>query len=361
MNGPLLRIGVLHDFPTSDGGAAFEWAARRGFDEVAASGRLPGPLEFVHEAAFGLPLPGGDARSVEDAFRRLEAAGVLAILGPAISDNAIVVRPLAEQFGLATLNYTGAEESRSDCAFHFQIGSLEDEPAFLAAHLLERGVSRVALIQDSSYIGRRMSEFFEDACAATGLTLAGRTTIPVDATDAADAVDIARATNPDALITLGLWNLPRAVSETVRGGDWQIPTTANSALIYGYHDRQWARDWNGWTYIDTISDENPRYRALCADAQSAGYVGGPGAAGTYDMGRLLGEGIARARALTREEIVRGLERVKSLPSATGRPDTLMGFGHYDHGALKGQYLVIREWRDGESVEWTTPLAPAPEN
>jgi hypothetical protein len=30
----------------------------------------------------------------------------------------------------------------------------------------------------------------------------------------------------------------------------------------------------------------------------------------------------------------------------------MGFGRYDRGALKGQYLVIRQWRDGTSVEWT---------
>jgi branched-chain amino acid transport system substrate-binding protein len=352
MNGPLLKIGVLHDFPSPDGGAAFEWAARRGFDEVAASGRLPGPVEFVHESAFGLPLPGGNARSVEDAFRVLEAEGVLAILGPAISDNAIVVRSLADKFGLATLNYSGTEESRSECAFHFQVGSLEDEPAFLAAHLLERGLSRVALIQEPSYIGRRMSDFLENACAATGLTLVGRTMVPVDVTDATDAVATARATNPDALITLGLWNLPRAVSETLRVGDWTIPTTANSALIYGYHDRQWARDWDGWTYIDTISDSNPRYGALCADAQQAGFAGGPGAAGAYDMGRLMAEGIARARSLTRDEIVRGLELVKSLPAATGRPDALMGFGTYDHGALKGQYLVVREWRDGESVEWT---------
>ena len=95
MDGPRLLIGVLHDYPAADGGAAFEWAVRRAFDEVAATGRLPGPLELVHETAFGLPLPGGSARSVEDAFRRLDDAGVLAILGPAISDNAIVARPMA--------------------------------------------------------------------------------------------------------------------------------------------------------------------------------------------------------------------------------------------------------------------------
>jgi hypothetical protein len=30
----------------------------------------------------------------------------------------------------------------------------------------------------------------------------------------------------------------------------------------------------------------------------------------------------------------------------------MGFGRYDRGALKGQYLVIRQWHDGQSIEWT---------
>jgi ABC-type branched-subunit amino acid transport system substrate-binding protein len=351
MDGPPLRIGVLHDYPAADGGVAFEWAARLGFDVVAATGRLPGPVEFVHQVAAGLPLPGGSARSVEDAFRALDDAGVLAILGPAISDNAIVARPLADAAGIATLNYSGTDESRSECGFHFQIGSLEDEPAFLANDLAERGLTRVALIQDSSYIGRRMSEFFEDACAVAGLSLAARTTTAVDVVDARGAVATVRSSDPDVLITLGLWNLPRAVSEALRHGDWSIPTTANSALIYGYADPQWAQGWDGWTYIDTISESNPRYRSFAAAATEAGHAAGPGAAGIYDMGRLLAEGIARARALTRDEIVRGLERVKSLPSATGRPDVLMGFGRYDRGALKGQYLVIRQWRDGHSIEW----------
>jgi len=28
----------------------------------------------------------------------------------------------------------------------------------------------------------------------------------------------------------------------------------------------------------------------------------------------------------------------------------MGFGVYDHAALKGRYLVLREWRDGQTVQ-----------
>jgi branched-chain amino acid transport system substrate-binding protein len=42
--------------------------------------------------------------------------------------------------------------------------------------------------------------------------------------------------------------------------------------------------------------------------------------------------------------------VKQLPATLGYEGTIMGFGNYDHGALKGRYLVLREWRDGRSVQ-----------
>ena len=127
-------------------------------------------------------------------------------------------------------------------------------------------------------------------------------------------------------------------------------------MIYGYADAQWARGWEGWTYMDTVSETNPRYAALTAAAAEAGHGTGPGAAGAYDMGRLLAEAIARAHGVTRAAIAEGFDLVKSLPSATGRPDTLMGFGRYDRGALKGQYLVIRTWRDGRPSSGDGPLA-----
>jgi hypothetical protein len=131
-----------------------------------------------------------------------------------------------------------------------------------------------------------------------------------------------------------------------------VPVVANSALIYGHLDRDAALAWEGWAYPDTISDENPLYLSLGPDA-------GPGTAGRYDMGRLLAEGLARARVLTGPGVMEGLERVKSLPAASGEPGTLMGFGRCDRGALKGRYLVIRTWRAGRSVVWTDAAAAQP--
>jgi ABC-type branched-subunit amino acid transport system substrate-binding protein len=349
VNGLPIKLGVLADFPAGDGGQAFEWAARLGMEEVGT--RLPGRVELVREAADGLPLPGGSETSVRDAFTRLDRAGVLAILGPAISDNAIVVRPMADAAGIATLNYTGGEQTRSHAGFHYQIGSLEDEPAFLTAHLLERGLNRVALMHDTTFVGRRMADFFDDAAAAAGLDLVVRSALSPTGAGADRALARARAADPDVVVSLGLWDLPRALSQEMAAMGWEVPASANSALIYGHHSPDWAKGWEEWTYCDTFSEANRRYGTLTTAAATAGQSAGPGAAGAFDMGRLIGEGLALAHPLTREGVLSGLERVKSLPAASGHEGTLMGFGHFDRAALKGRFIVIRQWRQGESVAW----------
>jgi ABC-type branched-subunit amino acid transport system substrate-binding protein len=318
MAGSRVRIGVLHDFPVADEGRSFERYLRLGMSPVIDSGRLDDEVEIVHATGRGLPLPGGSAHAVEEAFASLVAGGVVAIVGPAISDNALVVRPLADAACVPTLNYSGSEETRSEYCFQYQIGSLEDEPSFLAAHLVGRGLLRVAVERDRSYVGRRMADYFEDAAAVAGVAIVAR----------ADA---------DAIASLGMWDAARALA-TRRPS---IPVVANSALIYGYSDPVAAGEWEGWAYPDTVCEQNRVYAAL-------GDVG-PGSAGHYDMGRLIAEALARARVASRRGVLEGLEQVKAIPAASGEPGTLMGFGRCDRGALKGRYLVIRQWRNGRSI------------
>ena len=57
-----------------------------------------------------------------------------------------------------------------------------------------------------------------------------------------------------------------------------------------------------------------------------------------------------SRHLTRAGVKEGLERVKRIPAAMGVDGTWMGFGLWDRAALKGEFLVLREWRDGRSVQ-----------
>jgi hypothetical protein len=58
-------------------------------------------------------------------------AEVIAIIGPGLTDSTLVVQPLCDAAKIAAINYAGVEISRSEYMFHFQIGSLEEEPAVI--------------------------------------------------------------------------------------------------------------------------------------------------------------------------------------------------------------------------------------
>jgi ABC-type branched-subunit amino acid transport system substrate-binding protein len=339
-------VGVLYDYPQADNGALFEDAVRLGIEEVAATGRLDRPFELVARHARG--LPGGTAFDVENTFAELVDAGALVILGPSISDNGLIVGPLADAVGVPCINYTGGERTRGEFMFHYQVGSLEEEPAVLAKYVAGQGRNSVAVAHDHSAVGRRYAEFFAEACGGLGIDITGMAAIAPLADDISPAVARLRAGSPEGLVYLGLGVAARAMALAVESGNWDVPVVANSALMFGYSQKEWRAAWDGWVYIDGVSDDN-RVRAALRERSPRTSAGPIGLAG-YDMGRLVAEAVARSAHLTRAGIREGLERVKQLPASSGMDGTTMGFGHYDHGALKGRYLVLRQWLNGKTVQ-----------
>jgi branched-chain amino acid transport system substrate-binding protein len=339
-----VRIGLLYDYPQGDD--SFVKALQLGIDEVAASGRLDREVEFVEKAVRG--LPSGSEAAVARGFEELVADDVVAIIGPSISDNALIVAPLCDAARVPAINYTGGERTRSAWMFHYQVGSLEEEPPVLAARMAARGFRRAVMIFDQSPVGRRYAECFEAARARLGLEITGTASVSPLSTDVEAIMARLRGAEPDVLIYLGLGVASRAVSLARDALGWDIPVLANSALMFGYAMPDWRASYAGWEYLDTIADDNQQREHLRTLSTRA--AGGPIGCAAYDMGRLLGEGIAASEHLTRAGIADGLRRVKQLPASSGYDGTLMGFGVMDHAALKGHYLVLRTWRDGHSVQ-----------
>jgi branched-chain amino acid transport system substrate-binding protein len=341
-----VSVGLLFDFPQRD--ESFPAALRIGIDEVTA-GRLDRPIEFVAHHARGLPF--GSEQSVRAGFDELAAQGVLAIVGPSISDNALIARECTEQHRLAAINWSGGERTRGPWMFHYQIGSLEEEPPLLCRRLAQRGLTRAAVVYDHSPVGRGYLDAFDASRATYGVDLTGASAIsPVDPDGVRPALERLRAGSPDALVYFGLGAASHTVAVTLADLGWDVPVVANSALMFGYMRRDWRDAWKGWEYIDGIADDNPtREHFASIDPQLAA---GPVTCGAYDIGRLLGEAIVRADHLTRAGIAESLRRVKRLPASTGLPGTFMGFGTMDHAALKGEFLVLREWKDGRTVQVT---------
>ena len=341
-------LGVLDDTP-GDGlqRELFERAVRLAFGRVESQGRFSRAWELVYERAQGLPW--GSAKAVEDAYARLAERGVLAILGPAIGDNALVATPLADAAALPTLNWAGTEHARGPYMFHFQVGSLEEEPVLLARHLARVGLPRVSVVHDRSPIGSRLVSAFDEAAPAEGITALARIGVSPLEKELGDRIEPALRAQPQALVYLGLGLSARAVAQALRKSGWQEPVLCNSAGMFGRIDREWARALEGWTYVDVVSDHNRVWmelaRELDVDAERI-----PALAYQHDMARLVAEGLAHAPELTRHGVRAGLEKVKWLPSAVGRDGTMMGFGAWERGALKGAYLVLRRWASSRSVE-----------
>jgi len=344
-NGPTpIRVGLLYDFPQGDD--LFVHALRLGLDDVTETGRIDREIEFVERAVRG--LPSGSEAEVVEGFTSLCDDGVIAIIGPSISDNGLIAAPLADAARVPAINYTGGERTRSEWMFHYQIGSLEEEPPVLAQRMVTRGLRRAAVCFDQSPVGRRYSERFETARVRLGLDVSAAVSVSPLATDLVAVLEQLREGKPDVLVYLGLGVASRAVALARQELTWDVPVLANSALMFGYAYPDWREGYAGWEYVDTIADDN-QVRAALAQ-RSTRVAGGPIGCAAYDMGRLLGEAVARAEHLTRAGVADGLRRVKQLPAASGYDGTLMGFGHWDHAALKGHFLVIREWRDGRSVQ-----------
>jgi ABC-type branched-subunit amino acid transport system substrate-binding protein len=339
-----VKIGMLFDFPQVDD--SFTRSVALGVEEATGGGRFDRGIDFVEEAVRGLPF--GSEHDVQRGFAALDDAGVLLVVGPSISDNCLIARDCATAAELPAINWSGGERTRGPWMFHYQVGSLEEEPPLLATRLVERNLRRVAVLYDHSPVGRGYLEHFESACARLDVEITSATALSPVAGDTAGAVSRARSGDPDALVYFGLGAVSYAVATAKQDAGWDVPVFANSALLFGYVRRDWRDAWAGWEYVDVVDDGNPVRQQLAARDERAD--SGPITCAGYDIGRLVGEALARADHLTRAGVAEALRRVKRLPAATGRPGTLMGFGTYDHAALKGEFLVLREWKDGRTVQ-----------
>ena len=164
--------------------------------------------------------------------------------------------------------------------------------------------------------------------ARLGLLITSRNLISPIPTDLS-AIAPVRREEIDALVYLGLGLSAGSLGYALTAAAWHPPVFANSALMFGYAYPDWVSHWEGWTYVDAWSEQNPRLPELLADRADGATVFPMTVAAGDDMGRLLVEGLAGAEILTRTTIKESLERIKCLPASLGEPGTTLGFGQWD--------------------------------
>ena len=345
-----VRVGILNDM--GDGpdapGDITDWLDRE-IKAVQAAGRLDTEVEFVH--AYGLGLPSGTEAAVERAFLDLARQDVAMIVGPAIGDNALISTPWVERERIPTINWAGAERARGEYMFHHQVGSHEDESLLMARHMNALGADRVGVVFDQSPIGTRHLQYLEDEATIIGLDIVATVDISPLAEDASGEVERVLAAAPQGFVYLVLGLSAPSVALPLALSGWPVPRIINTPGMRGSQG-DLVRCCGCWFYVDMHSDSNRTLNALRKEMKLPPEKALWAAKG-HDVGRLVAEGMARAKDFTREAVKTGLEQVKWLPAAEGEEGTLLGFGIQDRGALHGRYLVLRQWLDGKTVEVAT--------
>ena len=240
----------------------------------------------------------GSAESVIASFDELVDADVVAIVGPSISDNGLIVRDLADAGRIPSINYTGGAFTRGEHMFHYQVGSLEEEPVLLAEHL-PGGLGTVAVVlRPLARSGRSYDRGSAATVARTGdRGCACRSSVSPLAEEPGTVVEAGPAARARrARLSRARGGRPgRRVGGRAAG--WDGPVVTNSALMFGYGRKDWRAGLEGWVYVDTVAD-GERPAALCE--QSRPHAASPIGVAGYDIGRLLGEGLVpRRRICTR--------------------------------------------------------------
>ena len=154
------------------------------------------------------------------------------------------------------INYTGGERTRGEFMFHYQVGSLEEEPVVLARHVAGRAQQRGGGPRRTRpSAGATPSASPSAAVALASPSPARRPCAPL-AEDVTPEVARLRAGAPEGLVYLGLGVAARAVALAVQSEKWDVPVVANSSLMFGYARRDWRAGLEGWVYVDSVSDDN---------------------------------------------------------------------------------------------------------
>ncbi len=343
-----VKVGVLIDI---DMGTKADFLAclRMGFDEAHTAGVILRPVELVVEEAIGLPRL--EAKNTIDGYRRLVDTGVLAVIGPLVTDNSLALAPVINQLGVPAVTWTGTDRYHGEFCFNLGNGGLAEEAAMMATWIRRQGYRTVGMLHEQSPGGVEYASNFRWFAAREQLDIlieAYTTQIPDDLEGVLRKV---RDQGPDCLAYLGYGYPTILMGPMFENLGWDPPRIMTTAFQFCYAKPEWMVALEGWVGIDQMCEDNPRLqpvfdRFATRMGQRRDHTV---TALSYDTARLIAEGIARAPLLTPRGVKDGLEKVRLLPAVNGGPRTHMSLGPYDHKAYKGDWLVLRRIAGGRTV------------
>ena len=126
----------------------------------------------------------------------------------------------------------------------------------LAAVMIGDGRSRIAIAYESSLIGKEYLSFAEKAYSTAGLTVVSTVAIPQVEADKAQAVELLRAAEPDALVHVGFGHGLWGFSDALLAAGWDPPRYTTTAFEMAHISAEWMRHLSGWIGLDSYDERN---------------------------------------------------------------------------------------------------------
>jgi branched-chain amino acid transport system substrate-binding protein len=350
------RIGFLSDMPMGGALGAYLDPIIMALEDATNEGRLTRAVEILATHVVGLPV--GQPRNVVAAFQDLVDRGCVLVHSVGVTDNALVLRDVVNAAKTPMITMAGTTKFIGEHCFSLANGGHGEEAAILAAFVAEQGYRRIVVAGERSPGDAEYQAFFRDQARLYGLEVLKEhyfDSRPSDAEMDATLRHFRDDLRPDALVYCGFgWNSGQFNPSLQRIG-WTPPKIMNAAIMWALSGPEWARALDGWIGVEqTIEDHDPVEKnrnlppLLERFERRFGYR--PRQTMTallYDQGRAAAEAIINAPILTGEGITLGLERIKMMPAAIGGPRTYIEFGAQNHRGYKGDFLFMKQLRDGE--------------
>lgn len=339
------KVGLLVDWPLADLAVeVLNDVLTLTFDEALEEGLIDRPIEVIPRLVAG--LPSGDAHTVLTAARELADEGVVAIIGPWISENAIPLRDYLDAEGhIPCISMCGTDLWYGEWAFNINNGSIPEDPYLMTNYLATRKLKSVAVIYDKSAIGYEYRGFFQDACLFDGIDIVLEHGVDALERNMLPAAQRCKDAGADALVYLGVGVSSIYINEALAKLEWDPIRVMTTAFMSAPVLPEGMTALKGWVGCDQYDEENTVTRDFLDRFEKRfGYRPENWfAIINYDIAQMMAHGISHARPLSPAGVKAGLERVKMLPAAAGGPDGLLSFAPWVRRAwLSPHFLVMRE-------------------
>jgi ABC-type branched-subunit amino acid transport system substrate-binding protein len=342
------RVGTLVDMMATSIDDDFRDGLRMAFDDALDLGLLDRPVEVVHRQEEGLPRR--PVKVVQDGWKKLALdEGCLAIIGPWVTENTLAVRPLAEEHHVPTIAWSGTNLFPGEYCFNLGNGSIPDEATLLANYLFRKGARRVAVIRERNQNGEEYRSYFQQAAERYGIDIVADLRIHQTDEGLREALERMRAMTADAIAYFGFGFPLFHMGPVLKAMGWDPPRVCPGTYMFIY-SAGFSEPLEGWVGVDQLCEDNPRLAPFLAryGERFGRHALNLIPALAYDTGMLVANGIANAPVRTPEGVKQGLERVRMMPTIAGGPRTHVSFGPYDRKGWKGDYLVLRQLRNGKN-------------